>query len=247
MTRKGWILLGIVLSSGLGLISGYALRPFNNPVEAAAPSTSQPLQPASHAIPAHQSGQPTTAPSAQSPPAKQYFHLVLDDVCFKSKEEGELTVKHFEIEYKGDGFESETVKTAISLIDGQSNEPALGGIGAGAGALIGSWSNEQVLGKVGAAAGALIGHKPSNALGAGKEQPTSEADSWDSHKNRRLHQLLKQSEDLRDIEKEWERIWYVDQPSHMTPERLSVPPKPESDEPDPKAEAPPKRVHGGIQ
>jgi hypothetical protein len=43
--------------------------------------------------------------------------------------------------------------------------------------------------------------------------------------NRRMRELLNNSEDLRQIELEWERIWFVDQPSHMTPER----------------------VHGGIQ
>jgi hypothetical protein len=43
--------------------------------------------------------------------------------------------------------------------------------------------------------------------------------------NRRMHELLNTSEDLRQIEYEWERIWFTDQPSHMTPER----------------------VHGGIQ
>ena len=33
-------------------------------------------------------------------------------------------------------------------------------------------------------------------------------------------QLLNQSEDLRQIENEWERFWMVDQPSHMTYERV---------------------------
>ena len=48
---------------------------------------------------------------------------------------------------------------------------------------------------------------------------------YSSDPNRRMNQLLNQSEDLRQIEYEWERIWFTDQPSHMTPER----------------------VHGGIQ
>ena len=48
---------------------------------------------------------------------------------------------------------------------------------------------------------------------------------YDSDPNVRGHQLLNQSEDLRQIQGEWERIWFVDQPSHLTPER----------------------VHGGIQ
>jgi hypothetical protein len=46
-----------------------------------------------------------------------------------------------------------------------------------------------------------------------------------SDPNRRIVELLNTSEDLRTIEYEWERIWFTDQPSHLTPER----------------------VHGGIQ
>jgi hypothetical protein len=38
--------------------------------------------------------------------------------------------------------------------------------------------------------------------------------------NRRVTELLNNSEDLRQIELEWERIWFTDQPSHMTPERI---------------------------
>lgn len=48
---------------------------------------------------------------------------------------------------------------------------------------------------------------------------------YSSDPNRRMKELLNTSEDLRQIEYEWERIWFTDQPSHMTPER----------------------VHGGIQ
>ena len=48
---------------------------------------------------------------------------------------------------------------------------------------------------------------------------------YSSDPNRRMNELMSQSEDLRQIELEWERIWFVDQPSHLTPER----------------------VHGGIQ
>jgi hypothetical protein len=48
---------------------------------------------------------------------------------------------------------------------------------------------------------------------------------YSSDPNRRVNELLNTSEDLRQIEYEWERIWFVDQPSHLTPER----------------------VHGGIQ
>jgi hypothetical protein len=35
-----------------------------------------------------------------------------------------------------------------------------------------------------------------------------------------MAELLKQSEDLPQIENEWERIWFTDQPSHLTPERV---------------------------
>jgi hypothetical protein len=48
---------------------------------------------------------------------------------------------------------------------------------------------------------------------------------YSSDPNRRIVELLNNSEDLRMIEYEWERIWFTDQPSHLTPER----------------------VHGGIQ
>jgi hypothetical protein len=37
---------------------------------------------------------------------------------------------------------------------------------------------------------------------------------------RRTSELLKESEDLRKIEQEWERVWFTDEPSHMTPERV---------------------------
>jgi hypothetical protein len=48
---------------------------------------------------------------------------------------------------------------------------------------------------------------------------------YSSDPNRRIIELLNNSEDLRVIQNEWERIWFTDQPSHLTPER----------------------VHGGIQ
>jgi hypothetical protein len=48
---------------------------------------------------------------------------------------------------------------------------------------------------------------------------------YSSDPNRRILEMLNNSEDLRQIEYEWERIWFTDQPSHLTPER----------------------VHGGIQ
>jgi hypothetical protein len=48
---------------------------------------------------------------------------------------------------------------------------------------------------------------------------------YSSDPNKRILELLNNSEDLRVIQNEWERIWFTDQPSHLTPER----------------------VHGGIQ
>jgi hypothetical protein len=36
----------------------------------------------------------------------------------------------------------------------------------------------------------------------------------------RITQLLNQSEDLRQIEQEWMRIWFTDQPSHLTYDRV---------------------------
>jgi hypothetical protein len=38
--------------------------------------------------------------------------------------------------------------------------------------------------------------------------------------NVRIVQLLNTSEDLRQIGQEWQRIWFTDQPSHLTPERI---------------------------
>jgi hypothetical protein len=35
--------------------------------------------------------------------------------------------------------------------------------------------------------------------------------------NRRVQQLLVQSENLRLMQDEWDRIWFNDQPSHMAP------------------------------
>ena len=43
---------------------------------------------------------------------------------------------------------------------------------------------------------------------------------YSSDPNRRIVELLNTSEDLRQIEYEWERIWFNDQPSHLTPERI---------------------------
>lgn len=38
--------------------------------------------------------------------------------------------------------------------------------------------------------------------------------------NRRMQEMLNVSEDLRQLEYEWERIWFTDQPSHLTPDRI---------------------------
>ncbi len=38
---------------------------------------------------------------------------------------------------------------------------------------------------------------------------------------RRAQELIYTSEDLRAITNEWERIWFLDQPSHMTPYRTN--------------------------
>lgn len=44
--------------------------------------------------------------------------------------------------------------------------------------------------------------------------------AYSSDPNRRITELLNNSEDLRQIEYEWERIWFNDEPSHLTPERV---------------------------
>lgn len=43
---------------------------------------------------------------------------------------------------------------------------------------------------------------------------------WSSDPNTRIEQLIYASEDLRQIEGEWRRFWFTDQPSHMTPVRV---------------------------
>lgn len=43
---------------------------------------------------------------------------------------------------------------------------------------------------------------------------------WSSDPNIRMEQLLNTSENLRQIEYEWRRIWFTDQPSHLTPVRV---------------------------
>ena len=37
---------------------------------------------------------------------------------------------------------------------------------------------------------------------------------------RRVQQLLFTSEDMRHVVEEWERFWFLDQPSHMSPVRV---------------------------
>jgi hypothetical protein len=43
---------------------------------------------------------------------------------------------------------------------------------------------------------------------------------YSSDPNKRILELLTQSENLRNIQSEWERLWLVDQPSHLTYERI---------------------------
>jgi hypothetical protein len=43
---------------------------------------------------------------------------------------------------------------------------------------------------------------------------------WSSDPNTRMAQMLNVSEDLRQIEYEWQRFWFTDQPSHLTPVRV---------------------------
>lgn len=43
---------------------------------------------------------------------------------------------------------------------------------------------------------------------------------WASDPNTRLNEELNVSEDLRQAQKEWARFWMIDQPSHMTPNRV---------------------------
>ena len=43
---------------------------------------------------------------------------------------------------------------------------------------------------------------------------------YSSDPNRRVVELLNQSEDLRQIADEWERFWMIDHPSHMSFDRV---------------------------
>ena len=46
--------------------------------------------------------------------------------------------------------------------------------------------------------------------------------AYSSNPQRRIVELINQSEDLRQVELEFERFWFVDQPSHMTYEPPST-------------------------
>ena len=43
---------------------------------------------------------------------------------------------------------------------------------------------------------------------------------YSSDPNRRVVELLYQSEDLRQIADEWERFWFLDHPSHLSYDRI---------------------------
>lgn len=43
---------------------------------------------------------------------------------------------------------------------------------------------------------------------------------YSARPERRVQQLLFTSEDLRNLVSEWERFWFLDQPSHLSPVRV---------------------------
>ena len=43
---------------------------------------------------------------------------------------------------------------------------------------------------------------------------------YSSDPNERIKELLNNSEDLRQIQEEWKRIWWEDHPKHLTPEKV---------------------------
>ena len=43
---------------------------------------------------------------------------------------------------------------------------------------------------------------------------------YPSDPTRRMEAMLNHSEDMRQIENEWSRFWFTDQPSHMTYDRI---------------------------
>jgi hypothetical protein len=48
----------------------------------------------------------------------------------------------------------------------------------------------------------------------------NERPAYSPDQNVRMEQLLQQSEDLREIGREWRRFWFSDRPHHLTPERI---------------------------
>ena len=45
--------------------------------------------------------------------------------------------------------------------------------------------------------------------------------AYNSDPDLRMKELMNQSENLRQMQYEWERIWFTDMPSHLTPERVN--------------------------
>ena len=43
---------------------------------------------------------------------------------------------------------------------------------------------------------------------------------YSADRPRRTRQLIFTSEDLRQMLNQWERIWFLDQPNHMNPQRI---------------------------
>ena len=43
---------------------------------------------------------------------------------------------------------------------------------------------------------------------------------WSADPELRMEELLNTSEDLRQARLEWRRFWMIDQPSHLTPQRV---------------------------
>jgi len=58
------------------------------------------------------------------------------------------------------------------------------------------------------------------ALGLAATNTGCLLNQYSSDPNERMQQMLNQSEDLRQVRKEWNRFWMNDQPSHLTPDRV---------------------------
>lgn len=43
---------------------------------------------------------------------------------------------------------------------------------------------------------------------------------YSADRSRRTRQLIFSSEDMRQMLNQWERIWFLDQPNHMNPQRI---------------------------